>query len=440
MRDSRKSAEGKWRISLIYLSCIVLGVLTLAGCSSAISEEQGTISPQPQPLILEYWTPFSGGDNVFMTQLVEEFNKEHQNIRIDQINSRLDDYYSRLRTAILAGNAPDLAVIHATNLPQFVQNGYIEELDHSASQSGLDWGMLNSNVVESTIYEGKHYAVPLDTHALVLYYNKKYLREAGLLDANDKPIIGAGEIGFTQFLTQIKKAVPPGVASLAMPSTRIDAVWLWWSLYNQMDNGGVFYNPEGTEAIFNNAHSLQALQFVDGLYKQELIPPNINDAFKMFYSGEAAVLITGVWGTGAFEKVKNLELGVVPVPVLYDHPAVWGDSHTLAIPAKGEQNQEKKNAAVVFAKWMVEHGSMWAEAGHVPSAQKVVESKAFTDMKFRSDYAATANYVVYWPRNVKQWTINEEIIRQFEKMIYKQQTPKEALQNAVDGINEQLTK
>ncbi|KGE16416.1 ABC transporter substrate-binding protein [Paenibacillus wynnii] len=413
-------------------------LLVLSGCSVQSAKE-----PTPaasQTVTLQYWTPFSGGDNVFMTQLVEQFNQEHKNIKIDQINSRLDDYYSRLRTAILAGNAPDLAIIHATNLPQFVQNGYIEDLDASAAQSGLDWGLFNTNVIESTLYGGKHFAIPLDTHALVLYYNKKYLREAGLLDADDKPIIEPGEEGFTRFLERVKKAVPPTVAPLAMPSTRIDSVWVWWSLYNQMDGGAAFYNPEGTQANFNNSNSLRALEFVNSLYKKELIPPNINDAFKMFYEGQAAVLITGVWGTGAFEKDKNLELGVVPVPVIYDHPAVWGDSHTLAIPAKGEMNDEKRKAAVTFAKWTVEHGYMWAKAGHVPSSKKVVDSKEFTDLKFRSDYAATANYVVYWPRNVKQWTINEEIIRQFEKMIYKQQTPKQALDNAVLGINEQLRK
>lgn len=437
MRAAEYSAGKRWRA--IALSTLMIpALLVLGGCAAdSAGEPQAAVD---QPVTLEYWTPFSGGDNVFMTQLVERFNREHENIRIDQINSRLDDYYSRLRTAILAGNAPDLAIIHSTSLPQFVQNGYIEELDEPAAESGMDWGMFNSNIVESTLYGGRHYAVPLDTHALVFYYNKKYLREAGLLDQDDKPLIGTGEEGFIRFLEQIKHAIPPDIAPLALPSTRIDSLWLWWSLYNQMDGGGTFYNPQGTKTVFNNSQSLKALEFVDSLYKKELIPPNINDAFKMFYDGQAAVLITGVWGTGAFEKAENLELGVVPVPVIYDHPAVWGDSHTLAIPAKAGMTREKRDAALVFAKWAVDNGVMWAEAGHVPSSKKVVESKDFNDLKFRSDYAATANYVVYWPRNVKQWSINEKLIAQLEKMIYKQQAPRQALQKAADEINLQLQK
>ncbi|MEK4853278.1 ABC transporter substrate-binding protein [Paenibacillus sp. FSL H7-0756] len=438
MRDTRCNT-GYRRNKLITLSIpLLVLLLVLGGCGA----EDAAEPPQAvaEPVTLEYWTPFSGGDNIFMTELVEQFNKEHQDIRIDQINSRLDDYYSRLRTAILSGNAPDLAIIHATNLPQFVQNSYIEPLDGLAADTSLDWGQFNAKIAESTVYGGTHYAVPLDTHTLVLYYNKKYLREAGLLDAEDKPVISRGEQGFTAFLQKLKQSVPSGVAPLALPSTRIDSVWLWWSLYNQMPGGGVFYNPEGTRAVFNNEASLAALEFVNSLYQQELIPPNINDAFKLFYDGEAATLITGVWGTGAFEKDEQLELGVVPVPVIYDHPAVWGDSHTLAIPAKSEMSAEKRRAAMIFARWAVEHGVMWAEAGHVPSSRKVVESGAYAALKFRSDYANTANSVAYWPRNVKQWSINEEIIRQFERMIYKEQSPQQALQRAVDSINLQLKK
>ncbi|CDN45715.1 MULTISPECIES: ABC transporter substrate-binding protein [unclassified Paenibacillus] len=424
------------RIALLMGASIA--VAAAAGCSG---EKPAEKLPDPvQPVVLEYWTPFSGGDNIFMTELVEKFNAEHEDIRVEQINSRLDDYYSRLRTAILAGNAPDLAIVHATNLPQFVQNGYIEKLDGPAAETGLDWSMFNANIAESTLYGGGHYAVPLDTHALVLYYNKKFLRQAGLLDAEGKPILEPGEQGFAGFLERIKERVPSGIAPLALPSTRIDSVWLWWSLYNQIDGGGRFFSPDGTKAVFDNSDSLRALEFVDSLYKRELIPPGINDAFKMFHDGEAAALITGMWGTGAFEKAEGLELGVIPFPVIYDHPAVWGDTHTLALPAKAGLTPEKRKAALTFAKWAVDNGVMWAEAGHVPSSKKVVASEAFSALKFRSDYAATANYVVYWPRHVKQWTMIEKLISEWEKMIYRQQTPAQALERAAASVDNQLGK
>ncbi|GLX66813.1 ABC transporter substrate-binding protein [Paenibacillus glycanilyticus] len=414
--------------------------LILTGCSHNNNNEAASAERKASAIQLNYWTPFSGGDNLFMTEMVDEFNQEHEDIQVVQMNSRLDDYYSRLRTAILSGNAPDVAIIHASSLPQFVQNGYIEDLSRPAQEIGLDWNVYNKAIMKAALFQDKPYAVPLDTHVLVMYYNKTFLEQAGVLDAAGKPVISKGEAGFTKFLQTIKQAVPSDVAPLAQPSTRIDSVWLWWSLYNQIQGGGQFYNQKGSQAVFNNPAALKALRYVDGLYKSKLIPPNIPDAFKLFNEGKAAVLITGVWATGALEKNDQLNFGVVPLPTIYDKPAAWADSHTLAIPTQHEMSAEKREAAMVFMKWLAEHGAKWAEAGHVPSESAILDTEAFKALNYRSDYAAAANAVALWPKNTKQHSFIEDIIKQFERMNYGQESPEQALQKAQNQINLELSK
>ncbi|XID92779.1 ABC transporter substrate-binding protein [Paenibacillaceae bacterium WGS1546] len=421
-------------------AALALTLLAAAGCSPGAGDPDAQPGKTASAIRIEYWTPFSGGDNRFMTEMVERFNREQDGIRIIQTNSRLDDYYSRLKTAILSGNAPDVAINHATNLPQFVQNGYIENLTLPAAEVGLDWDVFNPNIMASAIYDGHSYAVPLDTHALVMYYNKEHLGKAGALDASGRPVFAEGAEGFAAFLRRIKEAVPPDVAPLAQPGTRIDSVWLWWSLYNQIDGGGAFYDETGSKTTLNNAQALEALEFVHGLYTDGLIPPDINDAFKMFYDGRAAVLITGMWGTGAFEHAPGLDFGVVPLPTLYDAPAVWGDSHALVIPTKHGMTDDKRKAIMTFAKWMVEHGEKWAEAGHVPSMSRVVQGDEFNALDYRSDYAAAANDVKYWPRHVRQWSMTEVLIAEFERMNYSRQTPEQALRNAAARIDAELKK
>ncbi|MCR8655726.1 ABC transporter substrate-binding protein [Paenibacillus endoradicis] len=424
-----------WKKRIVLLICLSL-LLIVTSCSTS-NRSANIPDDNLQVIQLEFWTPFSGGDNRFMTQLVNLFNEENSQIQVIQVNSRLDDYYSRLRTTILSGSAPDVAILHQTSLPQFVQNGYIENLEEPAKAVSLDWNTFNANILESTVYDEVPYAVPLDTHTLVLYYNKHYLEQAGLLDAQGEPLLNSGQ-SLESFLKVLKQKLPPSIAPLAQPGTRIDSVWLWWSLYNQIDGGGAFYNNDQTEAVINNDKALKALQYVHRLYNDGIIPPNINDAFKMFYDGQAAVLITGVWGTGAFEEAEKLDFGVIPLPVVFDHEAVWGDSHTLVIPTKHGMTNEKRNAALYFMKWLVEHGAKWAEAGHVPSKTSVVESPEYEVLPFRSDYAATANYVAYWPRHVMQWPIVEILIQEFEKMNYGQQTPEETLRQTQIKINDEL--
>lgn len=419
------------------LYCCSLLLLIVACSNTEKQNSNDNMNRNDTNVKLEFWTPFSGGDNRFMTELVNTFNKENDHIEIVQVNSRLDDYYSRLKIAIMAGNAPDIAILHQTSLSQFVQNGYIEDISIPAQKVGLDWQSINSNIVESTIYDGTPYAVPLDTHTLVFYYNKDYLAAANLLDEQGEPLIN-DEQSMEQFFQKLDKALPKGVAPLAQPSTRIDSVWLWWSLYNQLDGGGLFYNKKLTKSLINNPQALQALEYVNELYTTGIIPPNINDAFKLFYDGQAAVLITGVWGTGAFEEVENLNFGVIPLPTVYDHAAVWGDSHTLVIPTKQEMTDKKREAALYFMKWMVEHGAMWAKAGHVPSMTAVLETEEFQELDYRSDYAATGDYVAYWPRHVRQWSMVEILIQEFEKMNFGQQTPAETLAAIEKQINAQL--
>lgn len=414
--------------------------LALTGCSQNDNKEPVSAEAKGPAIQLNYWTPFSGGDNLFMTEMVDQFNQEHDDIQVVQMNSRLDDYYSRLRTAILSGNAPDVAIIHASSLPQFVQNDYVEDLSEPAEQVGLDWNVYNKSVMKAALFQGKPYAVPLDTHVLVMYYNKPFLEQAGVLDDKGKPMIEGGETGFTKFLTTIKQAVPSDIAPLAQPSTRIDSVWLWWSLYNQIQGGGKFFNEDSTKAVFNNPAALKALNYVEGLYKSKLIPPNIPDAFKLFNEGKAAVLISGVWATGALEKNEQLNFGVVPLPTIYDKPAAWADSHTLAIPAQHEMTPEKRKAAMTFMKWLAEHGAKWAEAGHVPSVSAILDTDAFKALDYRSDYAEAANAVAFWPKHTKQHSLIEVIIRQFERMIYGQQTPEQALQATEAQINLELSK
>lgn len=413
--------------------------IALAGCDGGAAKPAEETAAT-EIVRLEYWTPFSGGDNQFMSEMVDRFNREHDAIEVVQTNSKLDDYYSRLRTAILAGSAPDVAIIHTTSMPQFVQSGYIEDVAEPARRIGLDWERFNPVILQSTVYEGKSYAVPLDTHPLVMYYNKAHLRAAGVLDEAERPVIGPGPDGYKAFLENIRAAVPPDVAPLALPSTRIDSVWLWWSLYNQMAGGGAFYNEDQTRSVLNNDKALTALRFVNDLYESELIPPDVNDSFKMFYDGKAAVVMQGVWGTGAFENAPHLDFGVVPIPVLYDQPAAWGDSHTLAFPRKHGMTAERREASLLFAKWLAEHGELWAKAGHVPSMPQVVDSEAYNALPYRGDYAAAANSVAYWPRHGKQWSLVEIVIREFEKMIYKRQSPEQALERTVELIDAELAR
>ncbi|MDO3409998.1 ABC transporter substrate-binding protein [Saccharibacillus sp. CPCC 101409] len=401
------------------------GTTTNTGDGGTAAGEKTTIS---------FWTPFSGGDGEFMTAMIDKFNQENSEIRVEQLANKAEDYYTKLQTAIASDQAPDLTVLHSARMPQFVPAGFVTPLDELASEVQLDWGEFNPTILDSTVYDEKHYSVPLDTHAIVMYYNKDYLKDAGVLGDDGNPIYDKSPEGFTEFLNKIKAAAPKDVAPLAQPSVRIDSYWMFWGFYNQLKDGGKFYDESG-KAELNNPQALQALEYVDSLYTSGLIPPKIDDAVKLFQDKRAAVLITGVWSTGSFENIDGLDFGVVPMPQIYDQPATWGDSHTLALPKHGKEDPAKQKAALTFAKWLADNGEMWAKAGHIPSVTKVLDSQAFKDMPYRSDYAESANFVKYWPRNDKQGQVNDNVVKEFEKMMAGKQDAKTTLEKANAAID-----
>jgi multiple sugar transport system substrate-binding protein len=430
------------RMKRSFIRLSIGGILLAAsGCQEWSSKPDVPMSGgSGEHVRITLWTPLSGGDGIYMHDLVSAYNKENTDgVTVDVVNNKSEEYYTKLPTAIVTEEAPDVAIIHASRYAQYIRSGFIDPIDDFVLGSGVRWEDLNPHVLNSTIMNGKHYSIPLDTHFTVLFYNKKLLREAGLLDGAERPVIEPGPEGFVHFLQTIRKRLPPEIAPLSVPSLRLDPYWLWWSFYNQIDgSGGTMYTSDGRASAINNPAALKALNFVYSLYSSKLIPPNISDSQKLFVEGQAAALIQGVWGTGGIENTPGLDFGVMELPQIFDRPASWGDSHTFAFPKQEQIDAKKRAAAVRFAYWVAQHGDSWAKAGHVPASYTALSSDAYRSLRFRSDYAAAAEHVRYFPSQPRQGEINDWMVKEFERMLAGQLTPQELLQEADTLINEKV--
>ena len=413
------------RTPLWLVPVLASGVLAL-GLWLTDNHESGYETPAAaeKTVAIEFWTPFSGGDSSFMNALVARYNEENEDgVFVRMNNNKLDDYYTKLSTAIVTGEAPDAAIVHASKYAQYVPAAFVTEIgEEEASENGLDWNGYNPNILRRTVLDGVHYGIPLDAHFGVLYYNKKWLKQAGLY-TNGQVKLAGGEQGFTDFLKKIRANVPENVAPLAVPNIRIDSLWLWWSLYSQIDGGGRLYTADGRHAGLNMEAAERSLDYVDSLYREGLIPPDINDATSQFARGEAATLFLGVWSIGLFEQAEDLDFGVMPLPQIYDRPASWGDAHTLALPAQAEGGDPlKRQAALKFAAWLTRRGDVWAQAGHIPAYEAAAHSPAFLALPNRSDYAEAADDVAYFPDHPKQGRVSDELVVELEKLWSGSQT------------------
>mgnify|MGYP001002059117 CR=1 FL=1 len=418
--------------------CLTLLMMALSGCSSKQVESNPSPSSKKEVIELNYWTPLSGGDGDFMTSMVEKFNTSQTEIKVTLQNNVWADYYTKLRTSLVSDTAPDIAIAHASHLLELDKTGKLTNIDDFAKEAGVNWGDFAENPLKATIIDGKHVAIPNDTHCIIMYYNTDYFKTAGLLDENGKIIMDDGADGFIQMLEKVKAVLPAGAYPFVSATDNVCAFWNWYALYSQIDGGGEFIKDN--KAAFNNEPARKAAQVLVDLRDKGLWPKNISDesAYDLFKTGKAAVHFAGVWATGNYESNKDLHFAAVPLPKIFDKEATWGDSHTLIIPK--QDNKEKEIAAAKFANWLTSDGIDWAAAGHVPSKTTVTESSEFKALKYRPDYAKAIETVNYYPQITNISGVTDAVIADFVAMMKGNLTVDQTINKAAEDVNAILAK
>ncbi|MFB5266449.1 ABC transporter substrate-binding protein [Paenibacillus enshidis] len=433
----------KRKISWLALTLLLSFSLVLSGCGgsggSGGSSDQGAgDSSGDGKVILSFWTLFDGGDGKNMQALVDEFNKTHPDIVVKNTKLAWGEYYTKLITSVGNGNGPDIGISHTSRLPDLIDQGVVTELDTPATEAGVDWNTYNQNLLNAVTVDGQHYAVPIDTHPFIMYYNKKLLKDAGLLGEDGKPVFEQSADGFVSFLKTLKEKLPAKVTPFAFSNVNDDPYRLWWALYTQQGGNDVISDDLKLAAI-DKEKGIQAADYVQKLFTEGYIKKNDPDFYKNFQSGTAAIMMTGVWATGTWESTKGLEFGAMPIPKIFDQEATWGDSHTIILPLTQDEDPAKRKAAMIFADWVAENGQVWAKAGHIPSKPSVLEKQEYKDLPYRSDYTEVASVVKFSKQSTKNWQIRDEAAFKFLNEVWTgKMTPSAAMDNMETTIQKIL--
>ena len=115
------------------------------------------------------------------------FHKRNPNIKVVLEPVSYGEKETKYTVESAAGRAPDVFHVHAFSLPMFFGKGFAKDLTPFIKKEGpgfLDaWYPLPLKLVK---YKGKVHAMPGDYMTMVLYYNTKMFKAAGL-DPNKPP-------------------------------------------------------------------------------------------------------------------------------------------------------------------------------------------------------------------------------------------------------------
>ncbi|MFC0431423.1 extracellular solute-binding protein [Kutzneria buriramensis] len=315
---------------------------------------------------LEYWNLFGGGDGSRMTEMVGAIGT-----RLDAVTLAWGTpYYTKLAMAAAGGRAPDLAILHLSRMPGFAPLGLLDPFDGDLlAAHGLTSDRFPEAVWSRARHNGRTYAVPLDTHPLVLFYNTELCGKAGLLENGRlKPIRGP---------EQLLDAF--GKAGLALAAARDVNPWrLFWTLYRQQNGEGPLDDAKALTALRLLAKVGATTRFTDN-----------NAAVALFGSGQAGFFWNGEWELPTFQE-QHMPFDVAPFPQVYERPAVHADSHAFVLPHQRNRDPQRTERTVAAIAELIENSLTWARGGHIPAYQPVATSPAYLKLLPQANYRSEA--------------------------------------------------
>jgi multiple sugar transport system substrate-binding protein len=401
--------------------------------------EDGTVN-NPEEVVVDpnklvFWSLFAGGDGAWMDKIITDYNATSPARQVQAVMLVWADYYTKFGTAVAARRGPDLGVSHISRLPELVEQGMVIAVDDYATKAGVNWSDFAPAMVEGISFDGKKYAIPLDTHAEIMYVNLDKFEAAGIpLTNNQLSIANVGE--FKAILDKIKPTLQSGETVIALNQEGDDPYRIWWATYFQM-GGTPLVDDAGTQVTLDQAIATRAADYIKSLWTDGYSLPGITDQQRFFQDGHAAISYCGTWATGVFSETAGLNFIAQPYPRLYGtNDACWADAHVFTIPAKQSRNAANTQAAVNFAFWAASKGgATWAQSGQIPSHIPVQSSPAFTALPYRSGYSRAASTAVLPSKNVIFGAIKDAIIQNLNTIWADQKTSTQAIQDIISEMN-----
>src|SRR6056297_1215434 len=199
--------------------------------------------------------------------LTNKYNAENdQGIVIERLGgAEWGSYYDALNTSFAAGDPPDVAVMHGSNLPDYTARDLIHSIDPYMSDFGIepsDWTDPAQGAVSA---DGEYYGVAFDLHALLTHVNVDLFREAGLVDDEGNPILPSSrEEFFDHAETMVEET---GKLYLATDASQFPfGVRLMFSLVWQQ--GSDLVSADGSQGTVDTAEAREAVDFMVTMFDE----------------------------------------------------------------------------------------------------------------------------------------------------------------------------
>lgn len=285
----------KW-IALL-MAVLMLGI---GGASLAQGQEVELNVMMSFPQYMDQWQAYA---TQFEQKMLAEKNVS---VKINLEMPSSDQYDSVLQARLAGDDAPDLYTIHANNLGLYSKAGHLADLSAQALAE-----KIYPNVRETVSLDGKVLAVPLESMAWGVLYNKDIFADAGVTPpatlTEMKAVIETLKAkGYTPFLLAFQEQWVPQLMTALTLGGKVSGDLPDWVERMYKDEGSY----EEVREIFD----------VIGLIMQNGTSRAMEEGSQQgaadFAAGKAAMFVQGTWAAGTImETNPDMKLGVLALPV-----------------------------------------------------------------------------------------------------------------------------
>lgn len=298
---------------------LMLSLLSITGCgkSKSTSTDSSSTSKKAVTVKLGIW-PQDG-----LTDQIEQHKKWAAQILTSDNVTIKPSYYKYAVDSFVsmatAGNAPTIFDTWYTEPQKLINAGFVRDITPQLKELGWDTKM-NPDIESLLSKDGKIYGLPRDGYAEGLMINAKLFKEAGLADANGKPIYPKTWDELAQDAKIIKEKT--GHAGIDILAKDAAGGWLFTNI--AWDFGAQFEVQKDGKwvAQVNSKEAIAAMQYVKDLkWKYDVLtadPTNEDWAsgYKAIATEDAAMYIASPDSADqlALNKMDIKDLSMAPLP------------------------------------------------------------------------------------------------------------------------------
>lgn len=366
--------------------------------------------------------------------LFNQFVAKHKSANVRTVNVPWGAYYDRLGAAFAADAAPDVALMHASVLPDFVHRDLLFPV------TGVDLDDLVTPARDAVTFDGRAMALPFDAHGLLWHVNLDVLDKAGLVD-NNRPVLPSSPATLLEHAERVRNAT--GKRYFVIPSASdpmpvwIFQTWVW-------QQGADLLSSDGRDVTIDTPEAHVALGLLASLFERgHARTIDYASAEQVFLAGEAAVTINGTWLVDVHDAETRDETSglrryrAMTPPRLFAQDAAWMDHHVWTLPRARGRSQPHP-LAVAFLAHFFENSGAWASTGHLPTRRSVLASDWFRGLPHRAAYARTSEIARSLPRVERRRTIQAILADELNAVWLVGRDSSEALASAERRIERAL--